>query len=616
MNIYRHVGFSRKTLAFLVLVLCFANFPLFSLNKNGAKQSVDINAPMSWIQGYTLILLKESDIRSVNEAKDFVVSEGGSIAVISDAHAMLGWVPPSVVDRIVGKHGIESVHYEPVDTETLKYGDDTTRTFVRFFNSAASGEIERQYSSPRKAGDPLIRDALEHPFADPRSVVANLADKHVDWDADLARTANNGGIFPGYSDSMTGTIACMIFFVESNGSYDPDTYSWTTPAVDQVKAQCVLGATWWSNKASYYNKTATFYLSYTNPDRTEMRQPYEPILHPSTDDSLWITAIMANLGYSSGNKIARVTAYDAYLKSYANTQWAYSCFFAYNPSPASNTFTDGYFSYAYLGGPYVHMLYRNDGWSLTDIGRIFSHETGHIFWACDEYYQAGYGGCTSCAACSSYRPVTNGNCQHPSCNPTGSVPCIMRDNADAICNYTVQQVGWDVPLQTLTIQTGTGGTTNPTPGTYTYDRGSSVSVTAVADNRYRLKNWSGDASGSSNPVTVTLDSNKTVKANFQRIIYPPANVVGQKVLNRSLGQAEYINVITWEANSNNSDLNIVNYKIYQIDGSTRTEVSTVAATAELKFMQRKVGKDTQYTFEIVAVNSEPREGDAASVIIH
>jgi hypothetical protein len=192
----------------------------------------------------------------------------------------------------------------------------------------------------------------------------------------------------------------------------------------------------------------------------------------------------------------------------------------------------------------------------------------------------------------------------------------MRDNADAICNYTVQQVGWDVPLQTLTIQTGTGGTTNPTPGTYTYDRGSSVSVTAVADNRYRLKNWSGDASGSSNPVTVTLDSNKTVKANFQRIIYPPANVVGQKVLNRSLGQAEYINVITWEANSNNSDLNIVNYKIYQIDGSTRTEVGTVAATAELKFMQRKVGKDTQYTFEIVAVNSEPREGDAASVIIH
>jgi hypothetical protein len=616
MNIHRHVGFPRKTLAFFVLVLCLANFPLFSLNKSGAKQSIDINAPMSWIPGYTLILLKEGDIRSVNEAKDFIVSEGGTIAVISDCHAMLGWVPPAVADRIVGKHGIESVHYESVDTETLKYGDDITRTFVKFFNSAASGEIERQSLSPRKAGDPLIQDALEHPFVDPRSVVANLADKHVDWDADRARTADNGGIFPGYSDSMIGTIACTVFFVECNGSYDADTYPWTNDAVNLVNQQCIAGATWWSNKASYYNKTATFYLNYYPPDRTEMRQRYEPILHPSTDDGLWINLIMANLGYSSGDKLARVTAYNAYLKSYASTQWAYSCFIAFNPSPAPNTFTDGYFSYAYLGGPYVHMLYRNDGWAVTDIGRIFSHETGHIFWACDEYYQAGYGGCTSCAPCSSFRPITNGNCQHPSCNPNGSVPCIMRDNADAICSYTVQQVGWQVPSQILTIQTGAGGTTTPTPGAYTYDKGTSVSIRAVADARYQLKNWSGDASGNTNPVTITMDSDKTVKANFQRIINAPANAAGQKVLNRTLSQAEYINVLTWEANSNNSDLNIVSYKIYRIDGGTRTEIGTVAATAELKFMERKVGKDTQYTYEIVAVNNEPREGDAASVTIY
>ncbi len=612
MNFHRHAGFSRKILAFLVLVLSLANFSLFSLDRSGARQSIDINAPLSWIPGYTLILLKDSDVRSVNEARDFIAGEGGAIAVVSDGHAMLGWVPPSVADRIAGRHGIESVHYQPVDAETLKYGDDMTRTFVRFFNSAASGEIERQYGSPRKAGDPLIKDALEHPFVDPRSVVANLADKHVDWGGDAARTAASQGIFPGYSDSLTGTIACTIFFVESNGGGDGNTYSWTNDAVNQAESQYLLGATWWSNKATYYGKTATFYLSYYTPDMWQMQQKYEPIIHASTEDGLWINLIMSNLGYSSGDKLARVTAYNAWLKSYASTQWAYSCFIAYNPSPASNTFTDGYFSYAYMGGPYVHMLYRNDSWAVTDIGKIFSHETGHIFWACDEYYQPGYGGCPSCAPCSSFRPVTNGNCA--SCNPN-SVPCIMKDVSDAICSFTVQMVGWQVPVQTLTIQTGAGGTTNPTPGAYTYDKGSSVSIQAVADARYQLKNWSGDASGSANPLAMTMDGDKTIKANFQRIINAPVNAAGQKVFNRTLSQAEYINILTWEANANNSDLNIVNYKIYRLDGGARTEIGTVAATAELKFLHRKVGKNTPTTYEIVAVNSEPREGDAASVTI-
>jgi len=599
-------------MAVLVLVLSLASFSLFSLGRSGPKRSIDINAPLSWIRGYTLIMLKDSDIRSVNEARDFIAGEGGTIAVVSEGHAMLGWVPPSVADRIVGKHGIESVHYKPVDTETLEYGDDITRTFVNVFNSATAGEIERLSRSPRKAGDPLIKDALEHPFTDPRDITANLADKRVDWGEDAARTAANQGIFPGYSDSMTGTITYALLFVESNGAYDGDLYDWTPAAVDKVNSECITGASWWSSKAASYGKTATFTIRPIVPTRTEMRQPYEPILHKSDEDGLWINKVMENMGYSTGDQWARVTAYNAWLKSYTNAQWAYTCFFCYNPPGASSTFTDGYFAYAYLGGPYIQMLYRNDGWGLDATRYIFSHETGHIFWACDEYFQAGYGGCESCLPCSSFRPVTNGNCAHPSCNPN-PVPCIMRNNEDAICNFTAQMIGWDVPLQTLIIQTGTGGTTSPSPGAYTYDRGTSVIVTAVADSRYRLKNWSGDASGSANPVTVTLTGDKTVKANFERIIYSPTNVVGEKVLNRTLGQAERINVLTWAANANNSDLTIVSYKIYRVNGSTRTEVGAVAAGAELKFLVRKAGKDTQYTYEIVAVNNEPREGDAASV---
>jgi hypothetical protein len=62
-------------------------------------------------------------------------------------------------------------------------------------------------------------------------------------------------------------------------------------------------------------------------------------------------------------------------------------------------------------------------------------------------------------------------------------------------------------------------------------------------------------------------------------------------------------------------LNIANYKIYRIDVNARTVIGTVAATAELKFLHRPVGKDASYTYEIVAVTNEPREGEGAAVTV-
>ncbi len=67
---------------------------------------------------------------------------------------------------------------------------------------------------------------------------------------------------------------------------------------------------------------------------------------------------------------------------------------------------------------------------------------------------------------------------------------------------------------TLTIIAGTGGTTNPAPGTYAHDSGTQVSVTATPNTGYGFSNWSGDASGTSNPITITMDANKTITANF------------------------------------------------------------------------------------------------------
>ena len=67
---------------------------------------------------------------------------------------------------------------------------------------------------------------------------------------------------------------------------------------------------------------------------------------------------------------------------------------------------------------------------------------------------------------------------------------------------------------TLTIASSSGGTTNPSPGTYSYDSGTSVTITAIPNSGYTFSGWSGDASGTSNPLTITMNGNKSITANF------------------------------------------------------------------------------------------------------
>jgi uncharacterized repeat protein (TIGR02543 family)/uncharacterized delta-60 repeat protein len=70
---------------------------------------------------------------------------------------------------------------------------------------------------------------------------------------------------------------------------------------------------------------------------------------------------------------------------------------------------------------------------------------------------------------------------------------------------------------TLTIAAGTGGTTDPVPGHYIYDSGTQVSIKAIPNSGYQFSGWSGAASGTTNPITITMDSDKSVTANFKAV---------------------------------------------------------------------------------------------------
>jgi len=472
------------------------------------SQEENLSAAIAWQEGYTLILMSNTDIPSANQARDYVVSQGGRIAILSPPHVMLGWVSPELSAELIGKFGIELVTQSPINLETLRYRDEQTLATASFFNSVSSGSLAQEISvSAAVKGEPLINDALEHPIINYDNYLRNLESLGI-------------APSPGNSDSMTGTVAFTMFFVESNGSIDPNMYTWSATDQQNTINRAWFGLSWWASQAPLYGVSVTFTTEIWPSTYIQTQQGYEPILHPSSDDYLWISQIMANLGFGSGSQFDQVSAFNTYIKRYAGTDWAYSVFIGYNPSPAPDTFTDGYFAYAYIGGPYTQLLFRNNGWGEGNFGLVLTHETGHIFWACDEYYEPGYGGCTSCGPCISWGPrptILNGNCEY--CNPN-AVPCMMRENSYALCSFTPQQIGWPPPLpgalsvtpsDGLTSSGNQGGPFSPSNKNYTLQNtgGSSISWTASKGQAWVTLSSAGGTlgPGSSTTVTVSINSN-------------------------------------------------------------------------------------------------------------
>jgi uncharacterized repeat protein (TIGR02543 family) len=68
---------------------------------------------------------------------------------------------------------------------------------------------------------------------------------------------------------------------------------------------------------------------------------------------------------------------------------------------------------------------------------------------------------------------------------------------------------------TTAVSPAGGGTIARLPAATWYDPGTPVQLTAIPNSGYVFDHWSGDLSGTDNPATITMDSDKTVTANFQ-----------------------------------------------------------------------------------------------------
>lgn len=109
------------------------------------------------------------------------------------------------------------------------------------------------------------------------------------------------------------------------------------------------------------------------------------------------------------------------------------------------------------------------------------------------------------------------------------------------------------PATFLSLNTAGNGVVASDPATTTFEPGEAVTFTATADPGWTFAGWSGDLSGSTNPVTVTMNSDKVVTSTFTQDQYtvtitPPAG----GAIDKEPDQSTYIygDVITFTATAN------------------------------------------------------------------
>jgi len=76
---------------------------------------------------------------------------------------------------------------------------------------------------------------------------------------------------------------------------------------------------------------------------------------------------------------------------------------------------------------------------------------------------------------------------------------------------------------TITSNPAEGGSTT---GSGAYNAGTTATIQATANAGYNFTSWSGDASGSTNPLNVTMSGNKNITANFTLIVVVPPPALG------------------------------------------------------------------------------------------
>jgi uncharacterized repeat protein (TIGR02543 family) len=141
---------------------------------------------------------------------------------------------------------------------------------------------------------------------------------------------------------------------------------------------------------------------------------------------------------------------------------------------------------------------------------------------------------------------------------------------DKAFNYSSAATGNGSTLATYTLNvtvTG-GGTVTKSPDQAQYDAGTVVQLTATPSSAlFRFVGWSGDASGTTNPLSVTMNGNKNITANFASNV-----IISEFRFQGATATDEFIELY----NNTNTTIDISRIQLRSSDNQLGLSFSTIA----------------------------------------
>jgi Dockerin type I domain len=225
----------------------------------------------------------------------------------------------------------------------------------------------------------MARDKTKKRFR--KLAVESLETRRVMASLPFGAEADDTGEF------MLGRVAVTPVFLESDGSIDPSTENWTQSQITSVLNNIQSGLNWWTDLLRTKSSVHTLdWVIDTQYALTPKSTPYEPISRRSNDSDLWVGKFLSDVGYSSSSVLDNnIRSFNNSQREKLGTDWSFTIFVVNSVSDGDGSFAPGGSfgrAFAFAGGLYEVV-------PSTRPASTFAHETGHIFWARDEYTGGG-----------------------------------------------------------------------------------------------------------------------------------------------------------------------------------------------------------------------------------
>lgn len=208
-----------------------------------------------------------------------------------------------------------------------------------------------------------------------------LEQRHLLAALPLGATSEDTGEF------MLGRVAVVPVLFDSNGVVDAKTQRWTPAEIDHAIETVRTGVQWWVDALDKLNTVHELeFVVDTSFAATPVPTDFEPIDRRSQDAGLYISPFLRAQGIDDVPTLEDgVRRFNHQARERLNADWAFTIFIVDSSDDPDRAFAEGSdfrTAFAYAGGLYIVTPSTRPASTIT-------HETGHIFWARDEYPGGG-----------------------------------------------------------------------------------------------------------------------------------------------------------------------------------------------------------------------------------